>query len=51
MHNKIDVFLNGKYLYSTNVFKTCKEAKSWFLKTNKAIKANEVKAYFDHSRK
>jgi hypothetical protein len=51
MYKKIDVLLNGKYMYSTNVFKTCKEAKARFLELNKAVKANEVKAYFDHSRR
>lgn len=65
MFKKIDVFFDGKYLFSTNMTKTCKEAKKNYLtylakrslgielsQTGKAILANpnKLKAFFDKTK-
>lgn len=42
---KIDLFLNGSYVCSTDQSKTCKQAKETYLKHNPNIKG-KLTAYF-----
>jgi len=46
MFKKIDVYYNGKYLYSTNSSKTCKEAKAKMLKLYPKMNEARLKVYF-----
>ena len=46
MYKKIDLFYRGKYMHSTNSYKTCKEAIQSGLKTHKCMNEKDLKAYF-----
>lgn len=63
MNKKINVFLNGKYIYSTNTYKRCKDAIASLLNersvTVVSVPANKyyeikdgdkVTAFFDRSK-
>ena len=44
---KIDVYLKGIYMYSTDIYKTCRAAKDNFIKDNPGINKLFVTANFD----
>ena len=43
---KIDVFLNGRYLWSTDQHKTCKSAKTRAIELNLGINPKQITAFF-----
>jgi hypothetical protein len=45
---KIDVFLDGSYIWSTDWSKTCKAAKESACKLNPGIDPKRITAYFDY---
>jgi hypothetical protein len=45
-YKKIDIYVNGVYVCSTNWAKTCKEAKEKYLEKHSNEKSESIKAYF-----
>lgn len=45
-YKKIDIFISGVYVCSTNWAKNCKQAKEKYLEKHSEVRPENVKAYF-----